>query len=108
MLLHLVDSSADDPVEAWRIVRGELDSYGAGLDGKTEIIALTKTDLIDAKQRAKIVKALEKATGEPVFPVSAPLEDGLEPLLDAIIQRLGEAARDEPGDAPSERSWSPL
>ena len=108
VLLHLVDGSADDPVEAWRIVRGELDSYGAGLDGKTELIALTKTDLIDAKQRAKIVKALEKATGEPVFPVSAPLEDGLEPLLDAIIQRLGEAARDEPGDAPSERSWSPL
>jgi len=108
VLLHLVDGSADDPVEAWRIVRGELDSYGAGLDGKTELIALTKTDLIDAKQRAKIVKALEKATGEAVFPVSAPLEDGLEPLLDAIIQRLGEAARDEPGDAPSERSWSPL
>jgi len=108
VLLHLVDGSADDPIEAWRIVRGELDSYGAGLDGKTELIALTKTDLIDAKQRAKIVKALEKATGEAVFPVSAPLEDGLEPLLDAIIQRLGEAARDEPGDAPSERSWSPL
>ena len=108
VLLHLVDGSADDPLEAWRIVRGELDSYGAGLDGKAELIALTKTDLIDAKQRAKIVKALEKATGEPVFPVSAPLEDGLEPLLDAIIQRLGEAAQDEPGDAPNERSWSPL
>ncbi|HVH38184.1 MAG TPA: GTPase ObgE, partial [Sphingomicrobium sp.] len=30
-LLHLVDAAGDDPVDAWRVVRGELDSYGAGL-----------------------------------------------------------------------------
>jgi GTP-binding protein len=106
LLLHLVDGSAEDPLEAWRIVRGELDSYGAGLDGKTELIALTKTDLLDPRQRAKIVKALEKATGEPVFPVSAPLEEGLEPLLDAIIERLGAVAEETP--EASERAWSPL
>jgi GTP-binding protein len=108
VLLHLIDGSAEDPLEAWRIVRGELDSYGAGLDAKTELIALTKTDLVDAKQLAKLVKALEKATGEPVFPVSAPLEEGLEPLLDAIIRRLGEAPADELESAASERPWSPL
>jgi GTP-binding protein len=106
LLLHLVDGSAEDPLEAWRIVRGELDSYGAGLDGKTELIALTKTDLLDPRQRAKIVKALEKATGEPVFPVSAPLEEGLEPLLDAIIERLSAVAEETP--EASERAWSPL
>ena len=61
-------ASADDPVEAWRVVRGELDSYGAGLDDKPEIIALTKADLLDDKQRAKIVKALEKATGAHGLP----------------------------------------
>src|SRR5262245_1995457 len=75
LLLHLVDASSEDPVAGWRIVRGELDSYGAGLSGKPEVIALTKADLVDGKQRAKLVKALEKATGEPVFPVSAPLEE---------------------------------
>src|SRR6476619_2685696 len=42
MLLHLIDGSAADPVDAWRIVRGELDSYGSGLAGKAEVIALTK------------------------------------------------------------------
>src|SRR5882757_1322483 len=54
LLLHLVDASSDDPVDAWKVVRGELDSYGAGLDAKTELIALTKTDLLDAKARAKV------------------------------------------------------
>src|SRR5207253_4417226 len=49
VLLHLIDGAADDPVEAWRVVRGELDSYGAGLDDKIELIALTKADLLDDK-----------------------------------------------------------
>jgi len=109
LLLHLIDGSADDPVDAWNVVRGELEQYGAGLDEKREVIGLTKADLLDEKQRAKVVKALQKvAGGVPVFPVSAPLEEGLEPLLDAIIQRLGEVAEERFEDAESERPWSPL
>jgi GTP-binding protein len=108
VLLHLVDGSADDPLEAWRVVRGELDSYGAGLDQKREIIALTKADLLDDKKRAKMVKALEKETGAKVFPISAPLEEGMEPLLDAVIERLGAAAEEDPLDMADERHWSPL
>ena len=107
LLLHLVDASSDDPVEAWRVVRGELDSYGAGLGEKPEVIALSKADLIDEKRRAKTAKALEKASGAKVFPVSAPLGEGIEPLLDAVIERLGAAA--EAPDMPAkEKPWSPL
>ena len=108
VLLHLIDGSVEDPVESWRIVRGELDSYGAGLADKPELIALSKADLIDDKRRAKVVNALEKASGEPVFPISAPLEEGMQPLLDAIIERLGDAAREEREEAEEQRAWSPL
>ena len=107
LLLHLVDGSGDDPLDAWRVVRGELDSYGAGLTDKPEVIALTKSDLLDAKKRSKVVKALEKESGARVFPVSAPLEEGMEPLLDATIQRLG-AAAEEAFETADERNWSPL
>ena len=107
LLLHLIDASGSDPIENWRIVRGELDEYGAGLADKSEVIALTKADLIDEKKRAKMVKALEKETGSKVFPISAPLEEGMDPLLDTIIERLGTSAR-EPDDVVDERSWSPL
>ena len=108
LLLHLIDGSADDPVGAWRIVRGELDQYGAGLADKPELIALTKADLLDDKQRAKIVRALEKETGARIFPVSAPLEEGLDTLLDAIIRNLGAAAEDERLEQAESGSWSPL
>jgi GTP-binding protein len=109
LLLHLIDGSAEDPVEAWNVVRAELDSYGAGLDEKPELIALTKADLLDDKRRGKVVKALEKAAGSTVFPVSAPLEEGMEPLLDTIIERLGAAAEEEQLETAGERrQWSPL
>jgi len=108
LLLHLIDGSTEDPLEAWRIVRGELDSYGAGLDDKPELIALTKADLLDGKKRAKIVKALEKETSSRVFPISAPLEEGMDPLLDAIIERLGVSAGEDRLETAEGRPWSPL
>jgi GTPase len=108
LLLHLVAADAEDAVEAWRVVRGELESYGAGLADKPEVIALTKADLLDGKQRSKLVKALERESGARVFPISAPLEEGLEPLLDTMIERLGDATREAEAAPAGERPWSPL
>jgi GTP-binding protein len=108
LLLHLVDGSAEDPTEAWRIVRDELAAYGAGLELKSEIVALTKADMIDSKRLKKVAKELETAAEAKVFPVSAPLEEGLEPLLDAVIESLAVASQNEPQTAAEARSWSPL
>jgi GTP-binding protein len=108
LLLHLIDGSADDPLDGWRVVRGEINSYGAGLADKPEVIALTKVDLLDDKKRAKVMKALEQATGSRVFPISAPLDDGMAPLLDAIIERLGASSAQPEAEPAQEGSWTPL
>ena len=109
LLLHLVDAASKDPVDAWQVVRGELDSYGAGLTEKSEIVALSRSDLVEEKQLAKVHKALEKAAGVPVFAISAPLGEGIEPLLDAVIERLGQAAVESlPEEEEPEQTWSPL
>ena len=108
VLLHLVDAAGDDPVEAWRVVRGELDAYGAGLEDKREIVALSRCDLIDEKALAKLSKALAKAAGSPPFVISAPIGEGMEPMMDAIIEQLGVANPGEPGDVEDDRPWSPL
>lgn len=108
LLLHLVDGAADKPAADYEIVRGELEDYGAGLGNKPELLVMTKADMLADKARANAIKALEKASGAPVFPISAPLEEGLAPLLDAIIERLGSAAREEREEVPADKSWSPL
>ena len=107
LLLHLVDAAGDDPVGAWRIVRGELDAYGADLAGKPEVVALSRSDLVDPKHLAKTKKALDKATGGDAIPISAPTGEGVEALLDVIVGKLGSADQREvtPTD---ERAWSPL
>jgi GTPase len=108
LLLHLIDGASDDPVDNWRVVRDEIERYGAGLGDKPEIIALTKADLLDTKQCAKLAKALGKAANARVFPISAPLEEGMEPLLDTIIEHLASAAAETSRERADERRWSPL
>src|SRR5918993_1075663 len=108
LLLHLVDAAGEDPVEAWRVVRDELGAYGAALVDKPEVVALSRSDLVDAKQLAKVKKALEKATGGAAIPISAPTGEGIEPLLDAIVRRLGDAQDVDADEMADERPWSPL
>ncbi|MEO5578444.1 MAG: GTPase ObgE [Sphingomicrobium sp.] len=107
VLLHLVDSAGDDPVEAWRIVRGELAAYGAGLEEKPEVLALSRTDLLGPAELKKIAKKLAKAAGHEPFIVSAATGDGIEPLLDAILDKVAGEKVSELEDQP-EGSWSPL
>ncbi|HEX6072690.1 MAG TPA: GTPase ObgE, partial [Sphingomicrobium sp.] len=102
------DASVDDPAEAYRVVRDELAAYGAGLELKPEVVALTKSDLIDARRLKEVARAVERAAGSRPIPVSAPLGEGLEALLDAMIERVGVARERERADSGPERPWSPL
>ena len=108
VLLHLVDAAGDDPVEAWRVVRGELDAYGADLADKPEVVALSRADLVEGKQLAKVKTALDKASGGDAMPISAPIGQGIDALLDAIVEQLG-SGEPQPTDADAgDRPWSPL
>jgi len=106
VLLHLVDAAGEDPVEAWRIVRDELEAYGAGLELKTEIVALSRSDLVDDKSSRKVLKAMRSATDSDPLLISAATAAGVETLLDRIVEALGEPVG-KPEEAPS-KDWSPL
>ncbi|HWI85527.1 MAG TPA: GTPase ObgE [Sphingomonas sp.] len=104
VLLHLVDATGDDPIDAWRIVRGELDAYGAGLTEKPEILALNKVDALDGKAAEKLAKKLAKASGETVLLLSGAGGQGVEEALDRIVAELGPIAP----KPQEEDAWSPL
>ncbi|QNM81996.1 GTPase ObgE [Sphingomonas sabuli] len=108
VLLHLVDAEAEDPAAAWKTVRDEMDRYGAGLTDKQEIVALSRCDLVDAEQLADARAALAEAGARTPLILSSATGDGLDSVLDALIERLGsEAEAKALEDGPS-GDWSPL
>jgi GTPase len=107
LLLHLVDAAGDDPAEAYQVVRGELDAYGAGLEDKPEVVALSRADLVDAKTLTKLRKTVAKFTSQEPLIISAATGDGIETLLDMITERLGAEVKDTE-EPEAEKAWSPL
>jgi len=107
VLLHLVDASGEDPVDAFEVVQGELDAYGAGLADKPQVLALNKIDAVDPKALDKLAKKLAKKRGAPVMLLSGASGEGLDVVLDQIIEILGPAPETVAANENDE-PWSPI
>lgn len=112
VLIHLVDATGDDPVEAWRIVQGELAAYGEGLEEKPQLLALNKGDLLGDELMEDIARDLEKAGAGKPFIISGATGAGVARLLDAALALLGDVAQAEAdesdGHAAGDQPWSPI
>ena len=113
VLLHLVDANDEDVATSYRIVRDELEAYGAGLTDKTVVVALNKIDTLDDELIAALSAELEAASGGPVIPMSGASGTGIDWVLDTLLNAIGDGARDTAagvdGDNDSEQvEWSPL
>ncbi|MEE9558680.1 MAG: GTPase ObgE [Candidatus Brocadiales bacterium] len=98
LLLHLVDiapKSGPDPVEAYRMIRRELELYNPELSNKREIIAVNKTDLVDQTTCAKIVAELKQVASRPVYSISARTGNNLDALLKAIAGEFNAFSMEE-------------
>ena len=105
VLLHLV-SGLDDVEEAWATVTRELDAYGAGLEAKPRVVALTKVDALDGEMRRFQASLLSRASGETVHEVSSVANTGLEGVLHAVAAKLREGRAEAPV-VPDPR-WQPI
>jgi GTPase len=111
ILIHLVDATSDDPVEAWKIVCAELAEYGAGLSDKPQIIALNKADLLDAELMADIAAQLEAAGATNIVPISGATGQGVSDVLDRVLAALPDKSSVEASQhdgVNDEGIWSPI
>jgi GTP-binding protein len=107
VLLHLVDANDEDVATSYRIVRDELDAYGEGLADKPVVVALNKIDTLDQELIEALSAELAEASGKKVYPLSAAGEIGIEPVLDALLDRI--SAEHVEDDGPGEPiEWSPI
>ena len=79
-LLHCISLESEDLAEDYRTIRQELVNYDPALDGKKELILLTKKDLVSEKELQVKKKTLEKEIGARIITVSIHDFDSLEEL----------------------------
>jgi GTP-binding protein len=110
VLLHLVDANDTDVAESYRIVREELEAYGAGLAEKPVVIGLNKIDMLDDELIEVMSKELADASGADVIPLSGASGVGVDWVLDQLLEAVGPAADSPVSDDGEEDAveWSPI
>jgi GTP-binding protein len=107
VLLHLVDGTSDDPGEAYRVVRGELEAYGQGLTDKPEIVALSKADALTPQAIKTQSAKLKKAAKKTPLVLSAQSGQGVPEALRALRKVIDEARKSADSPETKEAAWQP-
>lgn len=87
VLAHVIDmgsSEGRDPIEDYKIIRKEIDSYDEKLANKKEIIIANKMDL---DQASKNLEAFKKAfPDKEIIEISAAYQEGLDNLIKRLLE----------------------
>jgi len=105
VLLHLVDATAETPVDDYRVIRQELEAYGAGLIEKPRIIGLNKVDALTPDAVAAVVAELEAESGMAVRTLSGVTGQGVPEAL-RVLREVIQADR-TPEVANEPGTWRP-
>ncbi|MFO1185479.1 MAG: GTPase ObgE [Bauldia sp.] len=109
VILHLVDAGNEDPAAAYKVIRGELAAYGAGLAEKAEVVALSKIDTVPPEVAAKRAAQLRKAAGSKVYAISAATGAGVAEVMKRLLQQVDEARAERAAATPAVAAapWRP-
>jgi GTP-binding protein len=110
VLFHLVDANDTDVAESYRIVRNELEAYGAGLTDKPVVVGLNKIDMLDDELIEALSAELAEASGADVIPLSAAAGTGVDWVLDRLIEAIGpgKGSPIDDNDGEDAIEWSPV
>ena len=110
VLLHLVDGTTEHAGKTYKVVRKELAAYGAGLDDKPEIVALSKADALTAEQLKEQLARLKRACGKKPLTLSAATHQGTDEALRALLAVIDDSRGEEIAEAQAEaepQPWQP-
>lgn len=98
VLIHVVDVSGSEgrnPIEDFDKINRELEAYSPRILKKPQLVAANKIDMIDEDdpQYLEFKKYVEDL-GYKVFPMSAPLNLGVEEILGAALNELNRIQQD--------------
>jgi GTP-binding protein len=97
VLIHLLDGSAESPVENMLSVNRELSLFDPVLAGKPQIIALNKIDLSEVVEHLPGIKKALSESGVRAQYISAASGQGVKVLMAEAMKLLREEKAGEPG-----------
>ncbi|MCY4575297.1 MAG: GTPase ObgE [Chloroflexi bacterium] len=101
VLIHIIDGSLPDVLDAWRSINNELALHEARLEEKPQIVAINKIDMPEVQEQLSELRESFAAEGvEEVFAVSAVTGEGVTELMRAAYTRA-EAEREARKRAPT-------
>jgi len=109
VLLHLVDATSETIAADYKTVRAEIKAYGAGLEKKKQVLALSKCDALDEETiAAKVAELKAVARRKPVV-LSAVSRRGVDEVLAALAREIRGARSKELAAEPAEahKPWTP-
>ena len=96
ILVHVVDASRPDVMDAYHVVRSELEAYKPELAEKPEIVVANKLDLPNAREG--LIHLREGLPNRVVIGTSTVTNEGIPTLLDAVANALRNLPRPEEPD----------
>ncbi|QQS59864.1 GTPase ObgE [Candidatus Peregrinibacteria bacterium] len=98
VLLHLVDISAENPVENYKTIREELRRYDLELCKKPEILVLSKTDLLgdDEEMILEFLQEMKPVFSGKAVAISAASGHGISELLEIAKKAVDDSRAAEP------------
>lgn len=88
VLLHVIDSTAEDVVQAYTTIRHELAEYLSDLAQRPELIVLNKSDALDEAELLEKKEHLQNHTGKTVFVCSAAARFGVQTIVETAWQTM--------------------
>jgi len=78
-LVHVVDTTAEDPMKNFDVINAELEKHSEKLAGLYQIVALNKIDSIDEDRKNELISEFKKKASD-VFAISAVTGQGVDEL----------------------------
>lgn len=89
LLIHVLDTTLEDPIKNYQIINEELNKYGGRLTTIPQIIALNKIDSVQ-EDHLKEVKSYFEKLNMTIFEISAATTQGVRELINSVSNKLDE------------------
>lgn len=88
-LVHLVDSTSENPMENYKVINSELEKHSEKLANLYQIVALNKIDAIDENRKKELYDEFKHVSSD-VFMISAVTGENIDKLVDFMSLKVDE------------------